>query len=336
MTDTIWNLPAVEVCSLQDVQEKRPAAVITGKRSWLAVEHLIKLPIVVQAEPSSADIEYLNELVETLPQTVEVIYGVGGGMVCDVAKYVAWKKKLPCVLIPTILSVDGFFTALVAVREAGTVNYYTTGAAQKVVIDLDVIAESPAHLRGTALIEIMTMTTALLDWKYAETRQKNPSSERFQEWATGIAASIAQQAYRIAPQIGAGKPEALRNLIDLMCMEVQLTNQLGHNRPQEGSEQYFAYAIESLVDPALGLTYAELVGPGILIAAALHGKDVTPMRDALQAAGVRLGRLRREQIITALKLFPSYAHEQELPYGILHDFNMTDSEIVAFVEKLGL
>ena len=55
-------------------------------------------------------------------------------------------------------------------------------------------------------------------------------------------AGIAQQAFKIAAGVGRGNVESLRNLLDLLCMEVQLTNQMGHNRPQEGSEQYFAYA----------------------------------------------------------------------------------------------
>ena len=76
---------------------------------------------------------------------MKVVYGVGGGMVGDAAKYVGWKKGLPVVLIPTSLSQDGFFTALVANRTDGTVNYITTGPVEKMIIDWEVIRAAPAE-----------------------------------------------------------------------------------------------------------------------------------------------------------------------------------------------
>jgi glycerol-1-phosphate dehydrogenase [NAD(P)+] len=336
MTEPIWNLPRIELRELSGVKETRPTAVLTGNRAWSAVGSLLNLPTVIQAEPYTADITYLDGLASGLPSHVEVVYGVGGGLVADVAKYVAWKNNLPCVLIPTALSVDGFFTALVAAREAGTVRYHTTGPAEKVIIDMDVISTAPASIRGTGIVEILSMTTGLLDWKYAAERKQNTPLERFQPWAASIAAGIAQQAYKIAADVGAGKIEALRNLLDLICVEVQLTNQLGHNRPQEGSEQYFAYAIEPTIARNAGVPYADLVGPGILIAAALHKQNIAPIRETLISAGVRLDRIQHNDAVNTLKMFPQYAIEHGLPYSILHDSRLTDSDIARLVQDTGI
>ncbi|MDQ7033434.1 MAG: iron-containing alcohol dehydrogenase [Anaerolineae bacterium] len=261
--EPIWNLPRIELRELSTVKESRPAAVLTGNRAWDAVGSLLDLPIVIQAEPHSAHHDFLEELVSSLPETVQVVYGIGGGLVCDVAKYVAWKKGLPSVIIPTALSVDGFFTALVAVRKEGSVYYETTGPAEKVIIDLEVVGSAPPHIRGTGIVEILSMTTGLLDWQYAAKLKKNTYQERFQPWAASIAAGIAQQAYKIAKGVGEGRPDALRNLLDLICVEVQLTNQLGHNRPQEGAEQYFAYAIEPKAAREAGIPMLTLLDPGL-------------------------------------------------------------------------
>ncbi len=336
MTETVWNLPRIELGALSNLKETRPAAVLTGNRAWGAVGTLLELPIVVQAEPHTSDVNFMNTLADSLPEHVEVIYGIGGGLTCDVAKYVGWKTHKPVVLLPTALSVDGFFTARVAARQDGSVTYYNTGPAEKVLVDIEVIASAPAHIRGTGIVEILTMTTGLLDWKFAAERKKNTAAARFQLWAANIAAAIAQQAYKIAEGVGAGRHESLRNLLDLICMEVQLTNQLGHNRPQEGSEQYFAYAIEPLVSRGQSVPYADLVGPGILLAASLHNQNVTPIRETLESSGVRLGQLKRDDIITTLKLFPAYAVEHDLPYGILHEYEMTDEAIQQLLYKTGL
>src|SRR5579863_1764509 len=44
-----------------------------------------------------------------LPPTA-IVMGIGGGQAMDAAKYVAWRRKLPLILAPTIVSVDAAVT----------------------------------------------------------------------------------------------------------------------------------------------------------------------------------------------------------------------------------
>lgn len=333
---TIWNLPRIEFTGLTNIQETRPTALLTGDKSWQEVGSMFELPVVVQAEPHTANREFLDMMAENLPPQVEVVYGVGGGLVADVAKYIGRKNRKPVILVPTALSVDGFFTGLVAVRENGTVNYEETGAADQVIIDWDVVTQAPAHIRGTGIVEILSIVTGILDWRYATEQDKNTPGTRFQPWAAGLAAGIAQQAFKIAKGVGEGRQESLRNLLDLICMEVRLTEQLGHNRPQEGSEQYFAYAIEPKVARNRGIPYADLVGPGILVSAALHGQDVAPIRATLASAGVRLGQLPPDDIVETIRKLPEYVKEHNLPYSILHDLDLSSERVQELLHSTGL
>lgn len=333
---TIWNLPCIEIKPLNKIEESRPTALLTGNKSWQSVGSMFDLPLVVQAEPHTADRKFLNMMGDNLPPQVEVVYGVGGGLVADVAKYIGWKNNLPVVVVPTALSVDGFFTPIVAVREGGTVGYETTGAADVVYIDWDVVSQAPPGIRGTGIVEILSIVTGILDWRYAAERSKNPPSERFQPWAAGLAAGIAQQAFKIAKNVGEGKVEALRNLLDLICMEVRLTSQIGHTRPQEGSEQYFAYAIEPKVARNRGVPYADLVGPGLLISAALHNQDIRPIRDTMASAGIRLGQLRPDDIVETIRDLPQYVKDHNLPYSILHDIDIDAPDTWEKLAKTGL
>jgi glycerol-1-phosphate dehydrogenase [NAD(P)+] len=333
---TIWALPQIEIRDLTKVEETRPAALLTGVGSWLSVGSLLKLPVAVQAEPDSANLDYLDSLASALPSEVEVVYGVGAGLVADVAKYVGFKRGLPVVLVPTALSVDGLLTALVAARMDNTVEYVTTGPAGTMIIDWEVIRAAPQHVRGAGITELLTIVTGLLDWRYAAERNRLTPDTRFVQWAAGIMAAIAQQAFKISNGVGRGNVESLRNLLDLLCMEVQLTNQMGHNRPQEGSEQFFAYAIEPRASRGRPLPYADMVGPGILIAGALHGQDTAPIKETLLAAGIRLGQLRPDDIRETIRDLPSYVRRHNLPYTILNDFDPTPERIGELLEKTGL
>ncbi|MDX2138998.1 MAG: iron-containing alcohol dehydrogenase [Chloroflexota bacterium] len=329
-------LPPIEITSLNKVQETRPTALITGERSWSVANTELNLPLVVQAEPTRADISYLDNLATNLPEEVEVVYAVGGGLVADVAKYIGWARKLPSVIVPTALTVDGYLTALAAVRKGDSVEYITTGPASKLVIDWEVIRSAPRYLRGAAVLELLTMVTGLLDWRYAAERNKTTPETRFVPWAAGLAAGIAQQAFKIAAGCGQGNVEALQNLLDLLCMEVTLTNLLGHNRPQEGSEQHFAYAMEQRLGKSDSLPYSDLVGPGILIAAALHNQDVAPIRSTLQSAGVRLGELHPDDIVDTLMSLPEFVRRHNLPYTILNDLELSTERARELLATTGL
>lgn len=333
---TIWPLPRIEIRELSSIKETRPTALLTSEPAWSAVSSMFDLPLVVQAEPHKADHEYFQTLAENLPPQVEVVYGVGGGLASDTAKYLGWARQLPTVCVPTALSVDGFFTALVAVRESGTVHYVTTGAHSQIMIDWDVIRNAPPDIRGTGICELLSIVTGLLDWRYAAERNKTTPETRFVPWAAAMAAGIAQQAFKIAEGVGQGRAESLQNLLDLMCMEVQLTNQLGHNRPQEGSEQYFAYAIEGKTASGRGVPYADLVGPGILIAASLHGQDIEPIRRTIQSAGIRLGQLKPDDIIDTIEMLPQYVVEHDLPYSILNDLDANSERAQQLLATTGL
>ncbi len=333
---TIWPLPKLEIRDLISIDESRPVALLTGDRSWAAVSPLVNLPLVVQAEPYRIEADYLDTLAEGLPPQVGVVYGIGGGMVADAAKYVGWKRGLPIVIVPTALSQDGFFTALVAARTDGSVNYITTGPAEKLIIDWEVIRAAPQNFRGAAIVELLTIVTGILDWRYAAEHNQNTPETRFVPWAAGLMAGIAQQAFKIAAGVGRGDVESLRNLLDLICMEVQLTNQMGHNRPQEGSEQYFAYAIEPRAGKGKPVPYADMVGPGILLASALHGQDTDPIRRTLESAGIRLGQLRSEDIVDTLKILPEYVRKHNLPYSILNDLDPTAERVNDLLTTTGL
>lgn len=333
---TIWSLPRIEIRDLTTVEETRPTALLTGVNTWLSVGSLLNLPIVVQAEPDNATLDYLDSLAAGLPEEVEVVYGVGAGLVADAAKYIGYKRDLPVVLVPSALSVDGLLTGIVAARMDNTVEYVITGPAGTMIIDWEVIRSAPQHVRGAAITELLTIVTGLLDWRYAAERSRLTPETRFVQWAAGIMAAIAQQAFKISAGVGRGQVDALRNLLDLICLEVQLTNQIGHTRPQEGSEQFFAYAIEPRASRGRPLPYADMVGPGILVAGALHGQDIAPIRETLLAAGIRLGQLRPDDIRQTLLDLPNYVKRHNLPYSIVNDFDPTPERVSEIMQKTGL
>ncbi len=311
---TIYPLPALRFLALSDWKECRPTALVTGGPAWDAVQDRLRLPVVWRGEPQRATLDHWQALLDGVQG--EVVYAVGGGLATDAAKFLAARCHLPLVCIPTALSVDAFLTGASGVREGGCVRYIETQPPDLLLVDLDVIAAAPPSLRAAGICDVLSIATALWDWRFAEEQGQNPPEMAYVEWVAEVARGILRGALDCAEAAGAGDPEGLRALLRCLALEVLLCNLVGHSRPEEGSEHYFAYAVENEVGP--GRTHAELVGPGILLMARAQGQETAALERALRACHIPLDTIPQEVVNRTLKRLPEYAAHHRLPYSIAH------------------
>jgi glycerol-1-phosphate dehydrogenase [NAD(P)+] len=330
---TVWPLPKITFKALNEMEENRPVALLTSDSAWERVGASLKLPLVVQAEPAVQDRELIDYLSNNLPSQAEVVYVVGTGVPLTVGKIVAHANKLPLVLIPTAIDSDELFEAHVALFNDGLVTRLQTGAPTEVIIDWAVIEAAPPHIRAAAIVDVLAIVTALLDWRYAAKENKSAPDQKFSGWSAGIAASLATQSIKIAKGVGEGNVESLRTLVDIVMMSVQLAHQLGHDRHQEGTEHYLAYALQN---QGAKFSHAEAVGPGMLFTSALHGQDPAALRTALQDAGIRLDQLRAGDVRLAVNDLPNFCAANDFPYAIAHSLDPLSEEVTEALEKAGL
>lgn len=319
----IWNIPIIDLIACDELVENQPVVVITTAGAWEAVaEDLHALPVlqrvVVETATAAAWEQQIEALQASVPQLPEIsFYAIGGGLAFDAAKYFAHRFNRPLVGIPTALSVDAFLTWASGVRAGGCVQYLETKPPERVIIDLDVLAAAPAGIRAAGICDVLSIATGLWDWEYAAEKGQNPDGMELVPWAADAAQAILDGALECAQAAGAGDPDGLKQLLDCLAMEVQLCNQLGHSRPEEGSEHYFAYSVENLMGK--GLPHGDLVGPGIVLMAEFQEQEVEPLEAALRACHIPLDRIPEDVIGATLQGLPAYVRKHQLPYGIAHD-----------------
>lgn len=318
----IWNLPVTHLIPFSEIKEKRSVLLITSTPAWEAVKHQVHLPIHTQLEVTQANTAHWEALLgqaippQTIELPIEAVYAVGGGLVADAAKYMAVKLDLPLVCMPTALSVDAFLTAASGIRRAGCVYYIETKPPETLILDLGVISAAPAQIRTAGVTDVMSIATGSWDWKFAHENGMNPSGMEFIPWVYDNAQSILNGVLDCAAAAGRGDRDGLKTLYDCLSMEVQLCNQIGHARPEEGTEHYFAYAVENEIGH--GLPHGDLVGPGIMISARLQGQETMRLEQALTAANVPLDNIPQATIDRTLKTLPGYCQKHHLPFGIAH------------------
>ena len=326
--EKIGRLPSIVHAAFTNIQEHRDAIVLTTDPAWKAVSGIdinTKHPIYVEGN-TKAD---MAEIAETC--NGEVVYGIGGGLAIDTAKYVAAATGLPLVAIPTILSTDAFLTDATGVRENGCVQYLPSKAPDTVIIDMDVLCNAPASMRASGAADVLSIATALWDWQEAEKMDENPSNQQLIPQTVDIARTLLQTLLDNAREIGRGTPTGLKLLLDLLCMEVQLCYLCGHSRAEEGSEHYFVYALENHLTAANMATngdtflHGELVGLGILLMAVLQSQPWTQYRHALECLQINYHppSVPREAIADTLINLSDYIAQHQLPYTVATTLRVT-------------
>ena len=334
----VWPLPRITFRGLSSLDEPRPVALLTTSAAWSALHSILTLPVVIQAEPPRSDRDLIEYLAAHLPSHVEAVYAVGDGAAVEAAKIVAAHNAKPLVIVPSALDGVAPFlpTARVDTEAEGQkrIEQIETGPAAEVVVDWEVIEAAPPARRAAGIVEVLSAASALLDWRHSAKQGQNPPAERFTPWAASVATDLARQAIKSAAALGEGQPEALQTLLDLLLLLVQLGNQLGHRRLHQGSEHFLADILAVKSDPSL--TPAERLGPSLLFAYAVHGQNLTPLRDALQAAQIPLNRVRTTDFGLSLDNLKRHLDRFEFPYSVLNDLDPDSMEVIGALHASGL
>ncbi len=321
----IWNLPIVDFTPFDELEEDRPVVLVTSEGAWKSVaEDLNHLDIVWRADIEESTIHHWVNITANFQSAKGVsniqspiIYAVGDGFVVDAAKYIAYHTGLELFSLPTALSVDAFLTWFSSVRAEGGVRYLDTKPPDRLVIDVDVMAVAPEGMRAAGICDVLSIAIALWDWELAAEQGENPEGMELIPWAADAAQSILDGALECAEAAGAGDAEGLKQMLDCLAMKVQLCNQIGHSRPGEGSEHYFAFSVENYLRKHL--PHGDLLGPGILLMAEFQDQDTEYLERALKACHIPLKNVPEDVVGLTLMGLPEYVRKHDLPYGIAHE-----------------
>lgn len=306
--------------------------VFCAPEAWDLVKDDFPSTPVCVVTPECMDEGPLRVQIESMPD-VSSIFGIGGGSACDAAKMAAWMKGLPLILMPSIVSVDAAFTSAVGVRVDHRVRYIGQILPDKLLIDFDLLKRSPKRLNRAGVGDILSIFTALHDWKLAA----DTVSENYDKTIAAASRKLLDNLLVKQQAIRTCEDEGLQLISELYVSEVALCEEYGNSRPEEGSEHYFAYCLESITHRSY--IHGELIALAILLTGLFQEQDVTPILSFLNEAGVtyrpeQIG-VTESEIIQTLMALPEYLNQEtQLPYGIYHHKEMDKDRAENLLGKL--
>ncbi len=241
---------------------------ITMEEPWKIIENEISNKPTYLEFNYNMDLDNLEKLYDSFEPFITdnyAIVGIGGGTACDTAKFLAWKFKeefnfnLELYLIPSIISVDAFLCSSIAVRINNKVNYVGESNPHEIIIDYDLIRNAPKVLNRAGVSDTISITSALGDWVIA----RDEINEKIDQKVFSRAKDIANELLNARNEIRDVTEKGIKALVDGFYNEVVLCEEWGNARPEEGSEHFLAYCLESITQQHY--IHGNLIGMNILI-----------------------------------------------------------------------
>jgi len=257
---------------------------------------------------------------------VRAVVGLGGGQALDVAKYFAWRRRLPLFQAPTALSVNAVYGQRAGVRSNGTVVYRGWAVPEAVYVDYDVLRNAPAHLNWSGIGDILCFHTGILDWRYAEATGQVEDKWRYDEALAAQSLSKVEQVVSHVDDIRNLTDEGIQVLIDGLKWGTSYHGAGWCPRHIEGTDHFLFYTLEKLTGRKF--LHGQPVGLGVIVGSMLHDSGTTDMLDTISGVGLDIRPqamgLTWDQLEEGLKTMRSFVNSAGLWHSIAHDARISD------------
>ncbi len=299
--------------------------VVTGPKTALlagnrAAEILradgFEAPTVLAGDATAAEVDRVEAAARDAQ--ARFLVGVGGGSKIDITKVVAARLRLPYVSLPTSAAHDGISSPRASIHGVESIASTDAAVPIGVIADTEVIVQAPFRLLASGCADVISNTTAVLDWRLAVRLRGEEYSTTAGTLSEYAAQEIIDRAAAIKPNLEESVWISIRPiLVSGIAMSVA-----GSSRPCSGSEHLFSHALDRVAEyPSL---HGEQCGVGAIMMMYLHGGDWRRLKTALMTIGApttarELG-VSHDEVTRALMMAHSIRPER---YTILGDNGLT-------------
>lgn len=250
---------------------------------------------------------------------IDLLIGVGGGKVIDTVKRASYLSNTNNLSIPTIISNDGLISPVAVIKnDSGRTESLPGMMPLGIIIDLDIIKESPDKYIEAAVGDVFSNLSSTNDWVYAFKMEK----ERMNDIAFHLAKSAANSLINYG-NIEIKSKSFLRLVVQGLVNSGIAMSLAGTSRPCSGSEHSLSHAIDYL-ELSKDILHGKQVGSLNLFTLFLQGKLENIHLEFAQIANIPLDFtefLKDKSEKNIKHIFQTAAEMRPGRYTILNEFS---------------
>ncbi len=211
-----------------------------GKQTEAALKNKSIEKVIFSGETVLVPNESAINAVKDKLEGIDLIIGIGSGVIQDLCKYVAFYNKIPYMIVATAPSMDGYASNGAAMITDGMKVTYSAGLPIALVADTEVIRNAPIEMLKAGYGDIIGKFSALNDWKLSHCI----NNEYFCQYIYNLTYEQIIKTVKLASGILSREKESVKALMDALIIVGILMSFAGSSRPASGSEHHLAHYFE--------------------------------------------------------------------------------------------
>ena len=171
---------------------------------------------------------------------IDIIVGIGSGVIQDLCKYVAFYNKLPYLIVATAPSMDGYASDGAAMITGGMKVTYKAGLPMAIIADTEVLVNAPIEMLKAGFGDIIGKFSALNDWKLS----RCINGEYFCDYIYNLTDEQIDRTLKLASGILERNEESIKTLMEALVIIGIMMSFAGSSRPASGSEHHLSHFFE--------------------------------------------------------------------------------------------
>lgn len=225
-----------DVALLYDVNTKPYALQIKSEMEGAGT----RITDVFYADEELVPSEDKCEYAEKLAAKTQYVLAVGSGTLNDMAKSVSTHLGIPCGVLATAASMDGYCSKGAALMRGGFKVTDEVHTPEDILIDLEIVRKAPRLMTAAGFGDIIGKYTCLTDWKMANIVK----GEVIHEEAFALMEQARAACVDAFEDLTAYKGEAVAKLMHALITAGLSMAECGNSRPASGSEHHISHFLE--------------------------------------------------------------------------------------------
>ncbi len=171
---------------------------------------------------------------------IDLIVGIGSGVIQDLCKYVSHFASLPYMIVATAPSMDGYASDGAAMILNGMKETVKAGLPRTIVADTNVLRNAPMEMIKAGFGDIIGKYSALNDWRLSEA----VTGEYFCRYIYDMTLDMVHQTQGLAKGLLQRDEESIKVLMEALVIVGILMSFAGSSRPASGSEHHLSHFFE--------------------------------------------------------------------------------------------
>ena len=254
----------------------------------------------------------IGELDARVTCSVDLIVGVGSGVINDLCKKVSFDHSIPYFIVATAPSMDGYASRGAALILNGMKVTLNCNVPRAIIADTRVLSSAPFQMIQAGWGDIIGKYSCLNDWRLSAFINGEYICER----VLNETYAIVERTVALTDEVYERDPKAIGALMEALVAVGILMAYVGNSRPASGSEHHLSHYFE-----IVGIERGEEYLP--------HGIDVC--FSAAETAKLREKLLEIRDISSFTYCFDKEKYSRE----IKRIYGTVAGEVLALQEKMG-